>query len=318
LLLFYTGDAVSHCSQLTQKHNHTIAAGIGISMFVLALIALQSLPLQPTPWFSGERISINTLFTPDTAVLFCAFLSRSLVDNIPISLLLMIPVLLWFYHKKLLLLYFVPTIALFFFFRLIIYKGWHSGIPFLLLVFALWISFSEGRKTIQRSISGILTGERNGEKLKSIVVVTVVAILLRQIAWSGQASYNDINGPYSAGQSVAHYIKSEKLQDKKIYATGYWSTSILPYFDRIIFNNFKEGKSPSVWIWRGPMHHELSEMVADEPDLIILSTPEKYSKAVLQGVQGYRPVGPFNGHLFFKNGIYEKNDFLLLRKRPKD
>jgi hypothetical protein len=105
----------------------------------------------------------------------------------------------------------------------------------------MWISFEEQNHKRFNKLSGLT---------KKFVILSILMVLGFQIFWAASASISDFNGTYSGGEAIANYIKTNKLEDKKIYATSFWSTTVLPYFDKNIFANHNNGEKPAFWLWR--------------------------------------------------------------------
>lgn len=217
---------------------------------------------------------------------------------------LSIPVLLissiWFYLRGTLPVYLASTLVVLGLFSAKYYNSWHQGIIFLIWVFSMWISF-EGR-----------SGERGG-KLEGIIgklaLASMIVVIGVQVFWSVAVSISDFRGPYSASKAAVEYIKSNHLEGKRIYATSFWTTSILPYFKENIFANHNGGRKPAFWFWARDNRRieDLNRILRDRPDLIIIGRPPKD----LRDLKGYKFVGLFPGELYWKRGIKERNDFAV-------
>jgi hypothetical protein len=222
-----------------------------------------------------------------------------------ISIFILISSSVWFWRKRLLLLYLVPTLALLSFFSIKYYNSWHQGILFLVFIFVMWISLEskKNRSNLNNKLSKII---------KTIVILSLALILLFHISWSFSVSVNDFYGPYSAGKSIADYIKTNQLENKKIYATTFWSTTIQPYFDNNIFDNYNNKQKPAFWLWstKNNMIQDYETILRDKPDLIIFGRPSKN----LREIEDYQFVGIFEGNMYWKRTIKERNNFALFRK----
>ncbi len=221
--------------------------------------------------------------------------------------------LIWFYCKNCLLLYLGPTLALLLLFATKYCSAWHEGILFLVWLFALWQSFATGEiNWFQRRF------------LRPAVLVSVASVLLIQCSWAQTALINDYLFAYSGGKSVAEFLRANNLDDKQIYATGFHSISVLPYFADNRFSNFNNGNKPCYWRWakKQPMsagpgfvghstEASYAAIVAERPEIVLvgLKFPHQYQ---LLSLEGYQELARFPGHLLWKNRSLEPDSFVLL------
>lgn len=291
--------------------------------FIIGLIGIQMLPQKDSFW--GVRYNYNF---SNFLKLSPIILNNAMTGVMGISLLVLIISLFWFYKKKTLLLFLIPSLAILSFFSVVVFKAWHEGILTLVWIFAMWISFE--RDNIKNN---------KLKYLKILVILSIIILLSFQIFWSFKNSINDINGPYSAGKSIAEYIRNNKLEDKKIYATSFYSISILPYFDEVIFDNYyyPNKSTRNLWLRGGEVIEDYETILKHQPDLIILGAHQhldvratkKDKEALLNNpnlfiyetpineikeIPGYSFEGIFEGNMYWKDGIQEKNYFVLFRK----
>ena len=130
--------------------------------------------------------------------------------------------------------------------------------------------------------------------------------------WAYSSAISDYHGSYSGGQAIANYIKENDLSNAKIYATSFWSTSILPFFKKNIFANHNHGQKPAFWFWSDNNKHNnnLDLILEKQPDLIIIGRPTE----PLTEINGYQTVGLFESNLYWKNKIKEQNHFAVYLK----
>ena len=245
-------------------------------------------------------------------------LNNTMTEFMYITLSVLFISLFWFWQRKALSLYLIPALVTLSFFTIILFRRWHGGIMFLIWIFALWISFE--KRHVQRIESKLL---------KTLVILSIILVLCFQIFWSVGAAVNDFKNPYSAGKSIAHYIKDNKLEDKEIYATTYWSVSILPYFDNVIFDNYYYPEKPDhhLWLrWESDVIESKDVILSHAPDLIIVGIHRHYPHELaikfvgpinypeVGEVPGYQFEGVFQGNMYIKNGVPEINHFALFRK----
>ncbi len=177
-------------------------------------------------------------------------------------------------------------------------KVWHEGAFFLTWVFAMWTSF-----------------DRQPARMSAVIAGAWIAVLGAHLYWSSSAIACDIEHNYSGSRELATYIKQEHLESRRIYAFGFHSMSILPYFPQNIFDNYNHKKNPSFWWWSGrnTMDDTLADVPRDRPDVIIfgIKTREQEQKAeelrsYLPNL-GYRLVRRFDGQICWKAGTVAKD-----------
>ena len=245
----------------------------------------------------GYNFSVQRFFQLSYGVL-----NEAMTEVIYISALVLIISLVWFWQNRLLLLYLLSTLAVLSLFSIKYYNSWHQGIIFLVWAFVMWISFEKQNHRRLNKLSSVT---------KMLTIASILLVLGFQIFWAASASISDFHGTYSGGEGIAKYIKANKLEDKKIYATSFWSTTVLPYFNKNIFANHNNGEKPAFWLWRlnNKRIEDLEIILKDQPDLIIIGRPGN-----LKELPGYEFVGLFKGNLYWKNRIKENNDFALFRR----
>ncbi len=231
-------------------------------------------------------------------------LNESLTEKLYVSLPIFIVSLFWFWQTRILLLYLVSAVSVLALFSMKYYNSWHLGFISLTWVFVMWISFdSQRRYRIKNRLFNVIT--------RKLVILSVIVVLGFNIFWSASVSINDYKGTYAGGEAVAKYIKDNQLEDKKICATSFWSVDILPYFKENIFSNYRDDNRTTYWFWstRNSRIEDHNEVIKLQPDLIIFGRSGK------QDILGYDFIGIFEGNLYWKNRIKEKNDFALFRKK---
>lgn len=228
--------------------------------------------------------------------------SESMTENVYLAVIVLIFSLIWFWKSRKILLYVLSTLSVLALFSIKYYNSWHQGVIFLIWVFVMWVSFEQSDKIITR----LFLWCRIGAKIVLLIVIGL------QIYWSVTVSINDYKGAYSAGAAIAKYIKENNLEDKKICAISFWTTAVQAYFDKNIFINHNNGQKPSYWKWstKSTRIDDLDAIIKEQPELIIIGRPA----ANLKEIPGYRFDGIFEGNLYWKTGIKEKNDFGIFRR----
>ena len=161
-------------------------------------------------------------------------------------------------NKKLFIFLLFPLLAFMYLIRI---SNHHIGIIFYTFIFALY-----------------LVKDEINVKLKKVFAVLFFIILLIQSAWYFNSIYMEVFNDFSAGKRVSEYIKSLDYSDKKIYTSGYYSVSILPYFEKNIFCG-ERGKQTyytwsinnSDWVKSSSYDYLYPDIIDAKPDIVILS-----------------------------------------------
>ncbi|MCX7747727.1 MAG: hypothetical protein N2645_12700 [Clostridia bacterium] len=313
------------------KHWNNIKPGIRFRQFVGfgafgIVVLLLYLQLKPAP----DLISVAA-FSRDLTYLIprsLSIFSESISTNFSVpsektkwlytillyfSRIVMIVSLIWLYLKKRLSTFIIPITGLFLFFTVIYANVWHQGTLFYIWLFALWISFENKDFVITPRV-------RTTKCLMTVLLVLTLAI---QSYWSLRTFVFDYKFNYAASRDAAEYIKKNRLEEKKIYISGFHTISILPYFSNNIFINHNNKEKPCFWFWsrKNKIYSESYLDIAPyDPDIIILGI--KYSSqdistkenTWLPEITGYRMTKLLNGNLYWKDIPYEKDSFAIYEK----
>ncbi|MGI8634900.1 MAG: hypothetical protein ACR2KZ_05810 [Segetibacter sp.] len=214
---------------------------------------------------------------------------------------------LWFYKNKLGLLYLMPLILLSILFGIKYRNLWHQGVLFLLWMFVLWLTFEKHRKERPTGLS-------------KAVIAGIGVVLVVQVYWCVDAVGYDLDHNYSAGYSVAKYLKANKLDKENIYISGWKNISILPYFSTNIFSNHNNGSNHRFWNWSvnnvtsvGASQAVLDTIECLQPGVVIFASDHIPGKQRID-LPGYKVVAFFKGYLCWKTGLSEPECYLIFRK----
>ena len=234
--------------------------------------------------------------------MFVTVLDEIFFEIQPLSHLALAISCLWFWSQRVLLLYFLSSFSIILLFAIKYYNSWHQGILFLAWILPMWISFQKSDTT----------GRITWTYFSRIATITFTAVFIVHMYWAYSSAISDYHGSYSGGQAIANYIKENDLSNAKIYATSFWSTSILPFFKKNIFANHNQGQRPAFWFWSDNNKHNsnLDLILEKQPDLIIIGRPTE----PLTEINGYQTVGLFESNLYWKNKIKEQNHFAVYLK----
>jgi hypothetical protein len=200
----------------------------------------------------------------------------SLALGTVLSLFLLIPSLLLFAQARTRTLFFGAFAAFFAFTTAKYGQVWHTGILFMVWVFALWVSWS--------ALPKLAPGERTA-LFVSLFVLLGVQDWYAAEAWNREAS--EIYAPgESVAKTLADYRKSHP--GARVEAFGAWSFAVQPWAQANLFDNFNGGaKRPAFYDWRTsqsltpkPTLPAWSEAVAKaKRDVLLLSNLGEMSDA---------------------------------------
>jgi len=197
-------------------------------------------------------------------------------------------------------LFFVPMTAVLLLFGTLVYaQVWHFGIFFLAWLFAIWIS------TFRTSIT-------------KPMIAALCVVIACQLYWSAQALYYDWNEPYSGSLAAAQYLKRAGIPSGGLYAIGYSSTAIQPYFSSNLYSDFNMG-GPAYWDWskRNSANDPVSLLRSARREMVLVGYKEKGEEthwANLLHLLGYQPVQQFEGNTFWQTAKFEEESFDLYRQ----
>jgi hypothetical protein len=313
LMLVHLVDLRKQWCDLDKSNKTAHIVAICTFSTMMFLLIFQLMPPEDAVYARGCTLDPYR-FLGVSAVMLCNSTSELPFISIPV---LMISCL-WFRHHKVLLVYLVPTIFLLLFFSVKIVKVWHEGILFFVWIFAAWIGF-ENRNDQKR------TDNKSLDSIEKMFVVSLVLVLSVHLYWSFNSFKYDFKNNYSASRDIADYIKQNNLEDVTIYVTSFHSISILPYFKDNIFNNHNNKMKPSFWWWStknemiaepkwcyGNTPKNISRIVRNKPEIVIWGVKFPHQEK-LPALADYEIVATFDGAIYWKNRIYERDTFVLLR-----
>lgn len=224
------------------------------------------------------------------------------------SLVVVAATLVLLRQRRLTLLYLLPLLALLGFLAVKYNNVWHTGILFYLWIFVLWIRFADERDDQPLSKTG------------KLVLGLMTVVLAVQVYWGCAAALCDFRHDYSGSYRAARYLRENRLENAKIYMSGWKAVAIQPYFDGKIFYNLNQNTSLRTWFWssqnRTPVgfgQHVLEAVKAEQPAVVVIASdhldgdpPEEF--------EGYQLAASFEGRLCWKAGTFEPDSFWIYRR----
>jgi hypothetical protein len=212
----------------------------------------------------------------------------------------------WFRRTRTLLLWTLPTLVIIALSAMKYFNYWHDGIPFLVWLFALWVSVERGPVTQHWSNDWLRLG----------VFTAMAGVLLVQGVWWFQSAKFDVANPYSGSKAFVAWFRQQDLDGAKIGAVGYHALSALPYFDNNIYSNNNDGYRPAYMHWStisSRLHDNAWSVWLDRPDAIVWAV--KTWKPLRQpALPGYKRIAIFEGQMYWKNRVIERDAFYIFRR----
>ncbi len=178
--------------------------------------------------------------------------------------------------------------------------GWHAGIIFLMWIFSLWL-FAEQHPN----------AAENGRAMYLVIGILFVVQAyfgLRSIAF-------DIPYVYSGSRAAAAYLHSSGEGNRSLYAVGFKTFALQPYFDHNLFAQQEHGRRPALYSWKSTFDHEgYSDLSSQHPDLVIVGNDGSADTSELDAIHrlGYCEQRRFKGALWWKNAIAEPDTYVFM------
>jgi hypothetical protein len=279
------------------ERNRMLAAG-AIYGVVLILFVLCAWPAKDVA-FAEHRGLSNFHFLPDVikGTLAAAFTGEWMTS---VAVIVLSLPFLWRGGGWL---FFVPATTILCVFGTLVYaQVWHFGIFFLAWLFAIWVS------TFRAPIT-------------KPVIFALAAVIACQCYWAAQATYYDWTQRYSGSLDAAHYLRGAGIPPGDLYAIGYSSTAIQPYFSANLFSDFNQGGHAAYWDWskRNTADDPSSLISSRRRDFVLVGYKTKNEQSrwsSLLSLLGYERTQLFEGNTFWQAAIFESESFDLYRKAP--
>ncbi len=192
------------------------------------------------------------------------------------------------------LFFLLVNVALFLFGTLVYAQLWHFGILFLAWLFAIWISAAKTPVTTPA------------------LLALIIAIGV-QFYWTAAAVRYDWDHAYSGSLAAARYLMENGLPAGGLYAIGYPTVAVQPYFPANIYSNYHGG---GYWDWSKRNHagDPAALFASDRRELVLVgykNLSEKQYWSGLLALLGYGVTQHFEGRTFWQTGVFELESYDL-------
>ncbi|MHC4402667.1 MAG: hypothetical protein ACYTG0_23645 [Planctomycetota bacterium] len=242
----------------------------------------------------------------------------------------------WFWRQGVFFLWVAPMIALSWLFATQWANVWHQGVVYYHWVFCAWVSldgattlstsgdrFAAARKSPSGPAAGSLRegspgaplGRPSPSRSLAFAPMTMVVVLAFQVHWGIVCSSREVTHTYSASREVYSYLAEHRLDREVIYAHGFSTVSVLPYFRENVFDNHNDKRNPSYLVWAkgNPLLDFRTFVCDDAPEYILVGIKDDDDEGLNH--PSYRLVRRFEGKLLWKTGVLEPDSYLLYRRR---
>jgi len=197
----------------------------------------------------------------------------------------------------------LPTLALLLFSAVRYHAPHHDALPFLVLVYGLWIALA-------RPAAADHAGA--GRAWRALALAALVPLVALQVVGWGRAWRADVTGPYSGGPGIAAYLDG---LDDDVVVHGYDPRIVaaLPYLDRNPYANLRGGRLPGYWSHTpGGLPHgmDLEEVARARPDVVVWGVAGEDTP----DLPGYRPVRRFDGVQMGRDGPVRRDDVVVYER----
>jgi hypothetical protein len=152
-------------------------------------------------------------------------------------------------------------------------------------------------------------------RLTAAALAALIAAIVFQCYWTGAAILYDWEHPYSGSLAAAQYLRETGIASRGVYAAGYPSVAIQPYFRSNIYSDFQA----SYWDWsrRNTANDPAALLDAKHREFVLIgykNTLEKRRWAGLLPLLGYQQTREFDGGTFWETRVFEFESYDLYQE----
>jgi len=187
------------------------------------------------------------------------------------------------------------------FFHIRIYGGpHHEGAIVVAIVVALWVSWPNAD---QNTPAWFLP----------VSIVILCGVFGLQTVWAVSAIRHDLSAPYSGSKDVATYLREVGADRLQTVGLFFSNVAVNAYFDHNIFVNW-----PTAYVHQSLAGSKAINQLdfAEPPDFVVVGFEDGSLASVSQELSevGYYPVHVSPGSIFFKQGIWRMETFVVYKR----
>jgi hypothetical protein len=183
----------------------------------------------------------------------------------------------------------------------VIYSNvWHHGFLVLAWLVALWLSIDTS-------------------KVRWGAYAALSFFVLLQCHWTWNAIRYDWTNPYSGSRSMAAYLKQQHLEMASIFAIGFPTVAVEPYFPSNLFANYAtDGTRRSFWLWskRNDTNDAIETLGSRHPDYVLIgysSDADARLWSHLVTNSGYRQIANSAGATFWQTHGFQAESYEIFQ-----
>ena len=196
------------------------------------------------------------------------------------------------------LFFLLASIALCGFGSVVYSNVWHHGFLLLAWLFAIWMSAIRTKPDLPALAA----------------LATMIAV---QCYWTAAAVRYDWSNPYSGSLAAARYLQPAINAHAALFAAGFPSVALQPYFSNNIFRNY----SHPYWQWskENTTDDSIEHLGSAKPDYVVAgfsSESQRKLWSYLITSSGFRYDKTFPGHLFWHADVWAPESFDIYKRGP--
>lgn len=297
------------------RRKYWICIGVMVAVFVFVVLVVKPTPdvgeFSKKSTIEHMPASIRAL-QPTTLKKLESTISGAFLDYWLPSTLFIGFTAWWCFRRERFLLFALPIVLLTGLYSLIHGYAHHHGTLLIATITALWVAWPAPPAQ---------THFYRSDPLANRAMIAALMILCGVNVWDAEvAMRHEYLYPYSGAEDAAQYLKWVGADKSRILGFLYGEVGIQAYFNHNILSNM-----PTAYYHHGtPLYGlelDVEEFARLNPDYVIVFS-EQPQLAVQFGIpevraQGYEIVHFSDGYMFYKQGVYVRQVYFILRRvRP--
>ncbi len=296
------------------RNRYFICAGVMVLTFLFLFVILRPTPdieefivkrqFEQLSEAARQRMKVPTAWQKATNIISGAFL-----DSLLVSFAFLLLAAAWCFSRKRLLVFVLPVGLMIGLYSVIHGAPHHHGTAFVAAITALWIAWPTHVEIHSMKLRDIWA-------LRGMVTLLCVLCLIN--IWDAAVvTKREYLYSYSGSLDAAKYLKSVGADQQTIFGLLYGVTAVQAFFDHKIFTNLPADYFHHGWPLTGTVL-DVDELERVQPEYIVAYTndPQLMVETGLPQLtsQGYRVVHFSDGYYMYKQGVFERDSYFILRR----